>query len=478
MRKGGITVFLTAMLLLFVTLVSACIEAVRFYAVRVEAECAVSMGLDSIFAEYHKGLLERYDLFFIDSSYGAEQPSYHNTEAHLWDYASANLSLKEIPVWNGRDFLDMGLESVSIVQAALATDSCGRDVKYQAVSYMRERVGFGLIEDIQMQMDTIRGSGLDVRDVEQEAAEIQAQIDGVPLPGQQLEDGSFVTVSVDNPADSVNEGRFQGILYLVAGQEELSDRAVNPDNYVSHRELNRGTGPACGDASFSAVDEVLFAEYLLEKCGNYRNPSSEGELQYELEYILAGKSSDIENLRWVAGRMILLREAANAMYLYSDRTKTAEADAMAWGLAIVSLEPNLQPLIKHSILLAWAYAESVLDVRRIFGGEQVPLLKTRETWHLSLEHMLDYLSHLGSVEESKEEGLTYEEYLRLLLLLENKDTKTIRFMDIIEMNLRRMQGNTSFRMDGCLDAVGAEFSVSGGFGEYFNLSAQYSYLNR
>lgn len=478
MRKGGITVFLTSMLLLFVTLVSACIEAVRFYAVKVEAECAVSIGLDSIFAEYHRGLLERYDLFFIDSSYGAEQPSYHNTEAHLWDYVSANLSIKGIPVWNGRDFLDMRLEGASIVQAALATDSCGSDVKYQAVSYMRERAGLGLIADVQKQMDTIRGSGLDVRDVEQEAAEIQAQIDGTPLPEQQLEDGSFAAVSVDNPADSVNERRFQGILYLVAGQEELSDRAVNPDNYVSHRERNRGTGPACGKASFSAVDEVLFTEYLIEKCGNYRRPSPDGELQYELEYILAGKSSDIENLRWVAGRLILLREAANVMYLYSDQTKVTEADIMAWGLAIVSLEPNLQPLIRQSILLAWAYAESVLDVRRIFAGEQVPLLKTRETWHLSLEHMLDYLSHLGSEDDAKEDGLTYEEYLRLLLLLENKDTKTMRCMDIIEMNVRRMPGNESFRMDGCLDAVRAEFSISGGFGEYFNLSAQYSYLNR
>ncbi|MDE6420995.1 MAG: hypothetical protein K2K87_10755, partial [Lachnospiraceae bacterium] len=235
MRKGGITVFLTSMLLLFVTLVSACVEAVRFYAVGVEAECAVSMGLDSIFAEYHRGLLDRYDLFFIDSSYGAEQPSYHNTEAHLWDYIAANLSAADVPVWNGKDFLDMRLEGVSIVQAALATDACGRDVKYQAVSYMRERVGIGLIEEIQRQMDTVRGNGLDVRDVEQEAAEVQAQIDGTPLPERQLEDGSFVTASVDNPADSVNGGRFRGILYLVAEQEELSEQAVNPDNYVSYR---------------------------------------------------------------------------------------------------------------------------------------------------------------------------------------------------------------------------------------------------
>lgn len=477
MRKGGITVFLTSMLLLFVTLVSACVEAVRFYAVGVEAECAVSMGLDSIFAEYHRGLLDRYDLFFIDSSYGAEQPSYHYTEAHLWDYIAANLSAADVPVWNGKDFLDMHLEGVSIVQAALATDACGRDVKYQAVSYMRERVGIGLIEEVQRQMDTVRGNGLDVRDVEQEAAEVQAQIDGTPLPEQQLEDGSFVAASVDNPADGVNSGRFRGILYLVAEQEKLSEQAINPDNYVSYRTLNKGTGAACGDAAFSVVDEVLFGEYLIEKCGDYRNPSANGALQYELEYLLAGKSSDMENLRWVAGRLILLREAANVMYLYSDSTKVSEADVLAWSLAIVSLEPSLQPLIKHSILLAWAYAESVLDVRRLFSGEKVPLLKSRETWRLSLEYMLDYVTHLGEKDEAQD-GLDYEDYLRLLLLLENEDTKTMRFMDVIEMNMRKLEGNESFRMDGCMDAVRAEVSVSGGFGEYFNLSAQYSYLNR
>lgn len=477
MRKGGITVFLTAMLLVFMTLVLACAEAVRFYAVGTEAECAVSMGLDSIFAEYHRGLLERYDLFFIDSSYGGGLPSYHNTEAHLWDYLSANLSVSDVPTWNGRDFLDMRVEGVSIVQAALATDACGRDVKDQAVSYMRERVGLGLIEEVQAQMDTVRGNGLDTRDVEREAEQVQAQIDGTSLPEQQLEDGSFVTASIDNPADSVNGSRFRGILYLVADQEGLSEQAINPDNYVSHRALNTGTGAACGDRTFSVVDEVLFGEYLIEKCGDYRNPSADGALQYELEYILAGKSSDIENLRWVAGRLILLREAANVMYLYSDSAKVSAADVMAWGLAIVSLEPSLQPLIKNSILLAWAYAESVLDVRRLFSGEKVPLLKSRETWHLSLEHMLDFMSHLGEADD-EEEGLDYEDYLRLLLLLENEDTKTLRCMDVIEMNMRNLRGDESFRMDGCIDAVRVEVSISGGFGEYFNIAGQYSYLNR
>lgn len=478
MRKGGVTVFLTCMLLTFLVLVLACVEAVRFYAVGAESECAVFSGMDAVFAEYNRELLERYDLFFIDSTYGYGQPDYHNTEAHLWDYIESNLSAGDVFLWNGRDFLSMRLEGLSILQAGLATDANGKDVKYQAVEYMRERVGIGLIEDLQGQFGTLTGNGLDTRNVEQEAEAVQAEIDGTPLPETQLEDGSFVTVSVDNPADSVNANRFRGILYLVAEHpSEISEQAINTDNYVSNRKGNTGTGPACGNVSFSAVDEIFFGEYLMEKCGNYRSPSVQGPLQYELEYILAGKNSDTENLRWVAGRLLLIREAANAMYLYSDRTKVMEADAMAWGLAIVSLKPSMQPLLKNSILLAWAYAESVLDVRELLSGGKVPLLKDKKSWRLSLEHMFDYVSHLGKTQDSKE-GLDYEMYLRLLLLLENADTKTLRCMDVIEMNLRTTPGNAGFRMDGCIDGLTVEANISGAFGEYYNIAADYSYLGR
>ncbi len=478
MRKGSITVFLSGVLLVLFSLILACVEAVRFYAAGTEAECAVYVGLDAVFAEYNRELLERYDLFFIDSSYGYAQPDYHNTEAHLWDYIKSNLSVDDVIARNARDFLSMRLEGLSITGASLATDDYGRDVKYQAIAYMRERVGLTLIEELQGQIGTLTGNGLDTRNVEQEAAEVQAQIDGVPLPMEQLEDGSFVAAQVDNPVDGVNSGRFRGILYLVAEHpSEISEQAINPDNYVSNRRLNTGTGPVCGEISFGPTDEILFGEYLLEKCGSYLAPSDEGALRYELEYILGGKSSDTENLRWVAGRLVLIREAANALYLFSDSVKVAEADALAWGLAIVALEPSLQPLIKNSILLAWAYAESILDVRALLSGGKVPLLKTKETWRLSIGNMLEYVSHLGDDAES-EKGLDYETYLRMLLFLEDGHTKTLRFLDVIEMNLRTTPGNAAFRMDGCIDGVTIEAEISGDFGEYYNITAHYSYLGR
>ena len=250
--SGGITVFLTGMLVIFMTFILACVDAVRTYVIRVEAECIAQMGLDSVFAEYNRELLDRYDLFFIDTTYGYAQPSYGRTEAHLSAYMEANLHPEEdLALWNSRDFLDMELVGAEIVAASLATDDNGRDVRYQAVLYMRDKVGLALIEDIQAHMETVRDYEMDVRDVEQEAAENESEIDGMPLPQEQLEDGSFVDAKIDNPADSVNSSRFKGILYLVVkNTSAISKRVINPDNYVSHRECNVGSGAAgvCGDA--------------------------------------------------------------------------------------------------------------------------------------------------------------------------------------------------------------------------------------
>lgn len=43
----------------------------------------------------------------------------------------------------------------------------------------------------------------------------------------------------------------------------------------------------------------------------------------------AGKNSDIENLKYVVHRLLLIREVSNVTYLFSDGCKMAEAAAMA-----------------------------------------------------------------------------------------------------------------------------------------------------
>ena len=57
----------------------------------------------------------------------------------------------------------------------------------------------------------------------------------------------------------------------------------------------------------SGSAKVLFQQYLMEHLGSYISPSEAG-LHYQLEYLLAGKKSDQENLKAVAKRLLLIRE--------------------------------------------------------------------------------------------------------------------------------------------------------------------------
>lgn len=103
--------------------------------------------------------------------------------------------------------------------------------------------------------------------------------------------------------------------------------------------------------------------------------------------------------------------------------------------------PELEPVLKGVILLGWAYAEGIYDVRQLLSGRHVVLFKTADTWKLGIENALEGIAQGSSEEEGKEdstEGLDYQDYLRVLLLLGEEETQIFRMMDVIEMNIRSL----------------------------------------
>ena len=71
---------------------------------------------------------------------------------------------------------------------------------------------------------------------------------------------------------------------------------------------------------------LFFREYLLKQFSDYRNQSESEVLQYEMEYLIAGKDSDVANLAGVAERMLAIREVANYIYLKGDVYKRQEQE--------------------------------------------------------------------------------------------------------------------------------------------------------
>ncbi|MEF2575129.1 MAG: hypothetical protein UIQ90_04870, partial [Eisenbergiella sp.] len=149
-QPGYMTVYLALIMGILLSLIMAVITAARISTVRMHIECCADMALDSALAEYHREMLRQYELFFIDTSYGTGDPSYHRTEEHVFDYMERNLRpQEEFKVMAGaKDITGLSAESVTLRQAGVATDEEGSVLKYHVVQYMKDINGISLAEEL------------------------------------------------------------------------------------------------------------------------------------------------------------------------------------------------------------------------------------------------------------------------------------------------------------------------------------------
>ena len=105
-------------------------------------------------------------------------------------------------------------------------------------------------------------------------------------------------------------------------------------------------------------------------------------------------------------------------------------------------------LLAAIVVACWANYESITDVKILLKGGKIPLIKDSGQWITGLESAL---FGAGSIEEY-DEGLSYEDYLRIFLYLTGENKLTQRLMSTIEMDVRKTADNDHFRLDNCFDA--------------------------
>lgn len=224
----------------------------------------------------------------------------------------------------------------------------------------------------------------------------------------------------------------------------------------------------------SYTSGILFGQYLLSKLGNYTRPASSG-LRYQVEYILGGKNSDRENLKSVATKLLLIRQGVNMAYLVSDGGKRIQIEAFSLAVASSFLIPPAAVVIEAALMFCWAFAESILDVRELFAGGHVPLVKTAAGWQLSLKNLSGILNSLDSERKDSRGGMSYEDYLQVMLMAKGKQQKVTRGMDMIECTIRDKGNRPKFRMDHCIVALEASADVKANKKKTFTVIRQYAY---
>ena len=231
----------------------------------------------------------------------------------------------------------------------------------------------------------------------------------------------------------------------ITGQQ-VSDKEIAYEN-LADTLYQRGAQKK----SESISNKVLYNEYLFMEFASYTDylkedktleTQTQKQLDYMLEYILYGKTSDEENLQQGMTELSLMREGVNMAYLLTDSEKKAEAYAVA--ASLVGFTGNMAAVkaAQYVILGVWAYGESIVELKQLYRGGSIEPVKTRQNWKLSLQELL---SMDLNQEYSDEKGLSYEEYLKMLVLLQNEQKKYYRTMSAMEIRMIEL-GNTDFRL--------------------------------
>ena len=486
-ERGSITLFLALILSLLLSLVCTSIESVRMASARTQILNSMDIGLYSVFGQYDRKLLEEYDLFALDGSMGGGQLNLAKICDNLESY------MKPVLKQNSQK---LELHQSGLTGYRLLTDECGEVFYQQIVQYMQETLGSQGVQLLLNKMsDRERkteeadlkakqaetGGSIDRYDSEMDQASQKSRQAAQEAENRQQQEGQISTQPAptqpqsDNPISIIKRIMKMGILELVLPPgREISTRTVNKDTMVSGRQLQQGMEMPDGvTADSSYTSGVLFQQYLMNHLGNYTDPSKES-LAYQMEYIFGGKDSDEDNLKAVASKLLFIREGVNFACLMADNVKRSEAQALATAIASGFLVPPAAVIIEAALILCWAFAESVLDVRELFAGGRIPLVKSSADWQISLGNLPDLMEGLDSMRRNDEKGMSYKDYLQVLVLTVSKEKKVMRAMDMIENTIRE-KGRRNFCMDSCIVALEAFADVKANKKKDFQVIRQYCY---
>lgn len=430
MRKGAVTAFLSLIWILVIAVIGAVIESASIQITKNKRRCDADRAIESVFAEYQRELLEKYDIFALEGTYETGEFSEEQIIERMRVYGAGGTEQK--------------VEGIRFL-----TDDSGRTFREQAIAYIKHRMGISQIEDLTDSTGKWKEQETQTKECEKEEAEVTDELE------VSLKEAEQELPKDDNPIETISNIKKTGLLNIVIkNQSDISEKSISIETMPTHRSLQTGRGvfPVREDTE-DMTSGIYFGEYQLEKFAAADAPKEEGMLSYELEYIISGKKSDRENLEAAVRKLTALRFAPNYGYLMTDGAKKAEAEAMAATLAGVIALPALTGIIRHGILLAWAFGESLMDVRSLLSGGKVEMIKTKENWNLQLSALLELgkKSHIAE-EGHSEKGLSYKEYLRMLLFAVSREDSVMRSLDVIEMNLRMSEGEF-FRVDFCVSKL-------------------------
>lgn len=451
-NRGYVTVFLTLLLSGLLLIFAAVYMLVKTKSAKGVSAMALRSAMSSVRAEYNRYLYDQYHVLLLDSDMDGEGAG--RLEAEVETRLAGNLgdeyTVKDVQLTGATRLMDNDLaefkRQVEDVVPYLALD--------YGVDYLKEKVkgcdSPVTEEDFADGNAGSEGGRIDGDENLEELAEELGYTEEAEVHGgsEGTFDGSKKGSDYDDPRDKTKELERVGVAGLIAPDDmEVTENVLKPEELPSFGKT--GILKFEVDASFKSFDRLKqdsmqtngwldgVAEYAAglayaSNCFNCltKKVQKGTALELEMEYLIAGKTTDLENYRSVVNRIIAVRLACNLAYLLTDAEKMALCMELATSLCWYF--PPAIPVVKYLIAGAWSYLESVADAYRLVHGKKTPYIKTSATWITGLEGLSNYEEALQG--DDVESGLDYKEYLMILMAM-NMNAVYYRMLDVMQVNV-------------------------------------------
>lgn len=376
-KRGTTSVFLTMILASMLMAIGLFLHAASLAASRSCADAVFDLAGRSLLSEYDLKLQERYDLY----AFHTDESEAESKVKHYADYSFHDNFVKE--VIRGRTYKDL---------MKLKLDSVNVDLK-----------GYSLT---------------DVNQFEQQILEYMK----IGIAKE-----SIITEEESPAGDDSHVLRNEQIINSLPSCGYQSSMVADLKNIVESGL------PSLSDIFTGAKDDYLVNEYILSHFYDHRRGNTDGDSFYtnEVEYILHGDFSDEDNYHFIRAELFVMRNTLNLAHINSDPQKVKKAEAVA---ALLTLGRGYK-VGAPVVIEAWAAAEAENDLRLLEDGKTVALVKGKNNWAVPISSTLEYFWNDNYCKPNEMNGYDYQDYLRILLYLENNEKKLLRCMDLIQINM-------------------------------------------
>lgn len=445
-KKRGSAIIL--MCLLFVSLTGALAvtyEAAGRKAAAAVSEAAFDLAGRSQLACYDKDLFDRYSILAFE---GDEEKTGRRIKKIVSDSIASNKITvcrvtdveAEQSAYSAADPDNLMIQIRQIEKKSAVPDLIGSlkgDLGVAERKLKDREDSAKLIKQLESQRDTARETA------EQAAAQTRDQADNAAeaaVSAEKIRKAENIQNSLKQTADNIKNDIYNGADIENKGRE-LKNREISENLPSASAGINKNSafsgGTLIKDLSASganaASDDFVTIAYIESRFGNMLDDgtSERSFFRGEMEYILYGGLSDIDNYKKAYRAIFAVRTAMNSAFLFTDLQKSSETLAAA-----ETLTPGpFAPLTRLLLIGAWAAIEAENDMKNLENGNGVPFLKSGSSWMTDLDSVVSG-AHGSFIPIPGNSVMKYHRYLDMLLLTVERDTKLYRCLDLMQINIK------------------------------------------